>query len=273
MKNASPYQGMSLCSLDFVHGHAIAALYVGPTSLERVEAEHSMSKGNKEANMIRGFKNRKQAGCLLAENLAAYANRPDIIIIALPRGGVPVGFEVAKALRAPLDVVIVRKLGVPGQEELAMGAIASGGWQVLNNPVVRSLGISPREIELAAAKERPELERRERLYRGGRPAPDIEGHAVILVDDGIATGTTMKVAIAALKQQQPSKIVVAIPVAPSSTCEEMESEVDEIVCLLSPEDFMAIGAWYEDFTQVQDQEVCDLLEQADRETHLVTAKH
>jgi putative phosphoribosyl transferase len=223
--------------------------------------------------MRRGFRNRKQAGSLLAEQLAAYANRPEVIVLALPRGGVPVALEVAKALHAPLDVVIVRKLGVPGQEELAMGAIATGGMQLLNNLVVRSLGISQKEIESAAAKERPELERRERLYRGDRPAPAIGGRTIILVDDGIATGTTMKVAIAALKQQQPSKIVVAIPVAPRSTCEEMRGEVDEVVCLLSPEDFMAIGAWYADFTQVPDQEVCDLLEQADVEAHTAAARH
>ena len=226
-----------------------------------------------EANVIRGFRDRKEAGRLLAEKLAAYMNRPDVIVLALPRGGVPVGFEVAKALHAPLDVVIVRKLGVPGQEELAMGAIATGGMQVLNKLVVRSLGISEAEIESAAARERLELERRERLYRGARPAPDIAGRTVILVDDGIATGTTMRVAITALKKQQPSRIVVAIPVAAWATCEDLECEVDEVVCLLSPEDLMAIGTWYADFTQVPDQEVCDLLERADREAHPAAARH
>jgi predicted phosphoribosyltransferase len=221
--------------------------------------------GSEKVQALRGFRDRQEAGCLLAEKLAAYAERPDVIVLALPRGGVPVGFEVARVLHAPLDVVIVRKLGVPGQEELAMGAIAMGGMQVLNVPVVHSFGISQKEIESAAAKERLELERRERAYRGGRAAPEIRGHIVILVDDGIATGTTMKVAIAALKQQRPSRIVVAVPVAPWSSCQEMKREVDDVVCLLSPEDFMAIGAWYADFTQVPDQEVCDLLERADRE--------
>jgi predicted phosphoribosyltransferase len=168
--------------------------------------------------------------------------------------------------------VIVRKLGVPGQEELAMGAIAAGGLRVLNDPVVKGLGISEREIEAVAGKERLELERREGLYRGGRPAPDLRGRTVILVDDGIATGTTMKVAIAALKQQQSTKIVVAIPVAPWSTCEELRGEVDNVVCLLSPKDFMAIGAWYADFCQVSDQEVCDLLECADRDARTPAAR-
>jgi predicted phosphoribosyltransferase len=221
---------------------------------------------------MRRFRDRQEAGLLLARELATYAKFPNVVVLALPRGGVPVGFEVAKALHAPLDVVIVRKLGVPGQEELAMGAIAAGGMQVLNNFVVLSLGIPPEEIESAAARERLELERRERVYRGGRPAPEIRGYTVILVDDGIATGTTMKVAIAAIRQQQPAKVVVAIPVAPLSTCEEMEKEVDEVVCLLSPEDFMAIGMWYADFTQVPDQEVCDLLERADREARTPAAR-
>jgi putative phosphoribosyl transferase len=230
------------------------------------------SRVTKEAHVIRGFRDRQQAGSLLAEKLTAYANRPGVIVLALPRGGVPVGFEVSNALHAPLDVVIVRKLGVPGQEELAMGAIAAGGLQVLNDPIVEALGISEREIEPVARKERVELERRERLYRRGRPAPDLRGRTVILVDDGIATGTTMKVAIAALKQQELSKLVVAVPVAPLSTCEEMKKMVEEVVCLLMPEDFMAIGAWYADFRQVSDQEVCDLLERADREARMPAAR-
>jgi putative phosphoribosyl transferase len=221
---------------------------------------------------IRGFRDRQEAGGFLAKELVSYARRSDVIVLALPRGGVPVGFEVAKALHAALDVVIVRKLGVPGQEELAMGAIAAAGMRMLNYPVVQALGISEYDIEAVAAKERVELERRELLYRGGRPALDIRGRTVILVDDGIATGTTMKVAIAAIKRQQASKIVVAIPVAPLSTCKEMEREVDEVVCLFSPEDFVAIGVWYSDFTQVPDQEVCDLLERADREVHTAAAR-
>ena len=217
-----------------------------------------------DTTKLRAFRNRTEAGILLAKSLAAYADRPDVLILALPRGGVPVGFEIAKALHAPLDVVVVRKLGVPGQEELAMGAVATGGMQVLNTLVVRSLGISKREIELVAAKERLELERRERLYRGGRAAPDIRGRTVILVDDGIATGTTMRVAIAAVRRQQPSRLVLAVPVAPLSTCKEMKGAAEELVCLLSPEEFTAISLWYQDFPQTSDEEVCDLLERADR---------
>jgi putative phosphoribosyl transferase len=224
-----------------------------------------------DTTKLRGFRNRTEAGILLAKSLAAYADRPDVLILALPRGGVPVGFEIAKALHTPLDVVVVRKLGVPGQEELAMGAIATGGMQVLNTLVVRSLGISKREIELVAAKERLELERRERLYRGGRAAPDIRGRTVILVDDGIATGTTMRVAIAAVKRQHPSRLILAVPVAPLSTCEEMKGAVEEFVCLLSPEDFTAISLWYQEFAQTLDEEVCDLLGQADRMQSAVAA--
>ena len=210
------------------------------------------------------FRDRATAGRLLAERLAAYADRPEVLILALPRGGVPVAFEVAKALHAPLDVVIVRKLGTPGQEELAMGAITSGGMQVLNDLVVEALDISPSAIDSVAARERRELERRERLYRGNRPPLDVRGRTVILVDDGIATGTTMRVAIVALRRQQPSRIVVAVPVAAPSTCEELRKEVEEIVCLLSPWELMAISLWYEDFTQTRDEEVCQLLEQAER---------
>jgi putative phosphoribosyl transferase len=223
--------------------------------------------------MLQGFQDRKEAGRLLAEKLGAYADRSDVIVLALPRGGVTVGFEVAQALHAPLDVVIVRKLGVPGQEELAMGAIATGGLRVLNDPVVQELRISDTEIEAVAAKERLELERRERIYRGGRPAPEIAGRSAILVDDGIATGTTMRVAIAALKKQQPSRIVVAIPVAPRSTCKHLRSQVDELICLLSPQDFMAIGVWYANFAQVADEEVCELLDRAARASYAATAKH
>ena len=215
--------------------------------------------------MVRRFRNRTEAGILLAQNLAAYADRPDVLILALPRGGVPVGFEIAKALHAPLDVFVVRKLGTPGQEELAMGAITTGGVRLLNNPVVQALGISEDEIETVAAREQQELERRERLYRGGRAAPDVRDRTVILADDGIATGTTMRVAIAALRKQHPFRLVVAVPVAPRSTCEELKREVEEVVCLRSPEEFIAISVWYEDFTQTSHGEVSDLLERAARE--------
>jgi len=207
------------------------------------------------------FRNRREAGALLAEKLAAYAHRPDLLVLALPRGGVPVGFEIAEELQAPLDVVIVRKLGTPGQEELAMGAITSGGARVLNDPVIRALGIPNRVIESIAAREQRELDRRDLLYRGGRPVEDVSGHTVILVDDGIATGTTMRVAITALREQNPSRLVVAVPVAPFSTCKEFQEEekIDEFLCLYSPEMFLAIGQWYEDFSQTSDEEVCNLL--------------
>ena len=215
--------------------------------------------------MIQKFRNRTEAGILLAKKLTDYADRRDVLVLALPRGGVPVGFEVAKALHAPLDVVIVRKLGTPGQEELAMGTITSGGVRVLNHEVVRALGISESEIDSVAAKEQKELERRERLYRGRRAAPKVCNRTVILVDDGIATGTTIRVAITALKTQNPSRLVVAVPVAPLSTCEELKGEVDEVVCLLSPEEFWAISLWYENFPQTSDEEVCNLLDRVDRE--------
>jgi len=208
---------------------------------------------------------------LLARRLAAYAERADLLILALPRGGVPVGFEVAKALHAPLDVFVVRKLGAPGQEELAMGAITTGGVRLLNDRVVQALEISEDEVESVAAREQKELERRERLYRGHRAAPEVRGRTVILVDDGIATGTTMRVAIRALKQLRPSRLVVAVPVAASSTCEEMRAEVDELVCLQSPEFFMAISPWYQDFAQTSDEEVCRLLEQSAQENLAETA--
>ena len=213
---------------------------------------------------VERFRNRTEAGVLLAEKLAVYANRRDVIVLALPRGGVPVAFEIARALHAPLDLVIVRKLGTPGQEELAMGAIASGGVQVLNDPIVQSLDISPADIEAVAARERQELERRERRYRGSRPPLDVRGRTVILVDDGIATGTTMRVAIAALRSQRPSRIVLAVPVAPLSTCREMKKEVEELICLLAPVELWAISPWYDDFTQTSDAEVSDLLERAER---------
>ncbi|MBI4460901.1 MAG: phosphoribosyltransferase [Acidobacteria bacterium] len=212
--------------------------------------------------MLHRFRDRKQAGALLAERLAHYAHRPDLLVLALPRGGVVVGYELARALHAPLDVVIVRKLGVPGQEELAMGAIASGGVQVLNGPLVQALGISPSQIEFVASQERIELERRELLYRAGRAAPDLRGRTVILVDDGLATGATMRVAVAALQTQQVSRVIVAVPVAPRATCEELRTAVDEVICLLEPEDFSALSLWYDEFHQTTDEEVRGLLERA-----------
>lgn len=208
------------------------------------------------------FKNRIQAGRLLGEALAEYAKRPDVIVLALPRGGVPVGFEVARMIGAPLDIMLVRKLGTPGQEELAMGAIASGGVCVLNPNIVAVLDISQEDIEASAAIERQELERRERAYRGDQPPAAIENRRVILVDDGLATGASMLAAVAALKQQKPAAIIVAIPVAPPDTVQRLQQEADAVVCLATPEPFSAVGCWYREFPQTSDDEVKSLLESA-----------
>jgi putative phosphoribosyl transferase len=206
------------------------------------------------------FRDRADAGQLLSHKLKAYTNRLDVLILALPRGGVPVAREIARSLHAPLDVFLVRKLGAPGQEELAMGAIASGGVRVLNDEVVQALRIPPHVIELVTARELRELSRRERLYRDGRPAPDAAGKAVILVDDGLATGSTMRAAIAALRQTKPKRIVVAVPVAAARTCEELAEEVDELVCYHTPDPFYSVGFWYEDFSQTGDEEIREMLE-------------
>jgi len=210
--------------------------------------------------MKRAFANRRKAGETLATKLAAYADRADVLVLGLPRGGVPVAYEVARALRAPLDVFLVRKLGVPGQEELAMGAIATGGVRVLNDEIIFLLGISESVIDAVAHGEQQELERRERLYRGNRPRPEVPGRTVILVDDGLATGSTMRAAAAALRQMGPSRIIVAVPVGAQETCEEFRQEVDEVICAVTPEPFMAVGAWYADFSQTSDDEVRDLLQ-------------
>jgi putative phosphoribosyl transferase len=209
--------------------------------------------------MMKRFQNRTEAGRLLASKLKEYANRPDTLVLGLPRGGVPVAFEVAKALNLPLDICIVRKLGVPGHKELAMGAIASGGVRVLNYDVVSWLGISSKTIDEVAARELRELQRRDRAYRGDRPPRDVRDRTVILVDDGVATGSTMRAAIAVLKSQQPQQMIVAVPVAPLKTRNEIQAEVDKLVCLMTPEPFYAIGLWYEDFAQTTDEEVRELL--------------
>lgn len=209
----------------------------------------------------RQFRNRRDAGQFLAAQLTAYADRPDLLVLALPRGGVPVAAEVALALRAPLDIVVVRKLGVPGHEELAMGAVATGARRVLNCEIVESLRIPDRVIEAVAAQEIAELKRREGLYRGDRPSPEIQGRTVILVDDGLATGATMRAAIRALRQQHPAQIVVAVPTASLDTCEALRRKADDVVCAMTPEPFFAVGHWYEDFTQTTDDEVRDLLDQ------------
>lgn len=208
------------------------------------------------------FVDRADAGWRLAAMLSAYAHRPDVLALALPRGGVPVAYEVARALDAPLDVFVVRKLGVPGHEELAMGAIASGGVRVLNRDVIESLKIPPEVIDRVTARELQELARRERAYRGDRPPLEVAGRTVILVDDGVATGSTMRAAIAALRQRHPARLVVAVPVAAPSTCRELGEEVDDIVCALTPEPFYAVGLWYQNFSETTDDEIRDLLQRA-----------
>ena len=214
--------------------------------------------------MLTRFRDRREAGQVLARELTAYAGRPDVVVLALPRGGVPVAYEVARALGAPLDVFVVRKLGVPGHEELAMGAVATGGVRVLNDQVVGALGIPPSVIEAVAAWQQQELARRERLYRGDRPPPDVRGRTVILVDDGLATGSTMRAALAALRRQQPARLVVAVPTAAPETCDELRAEADDVVCATTPEPFHSVGLWYEDFSQTTDEEVRELLERAAR---------
>lgn len=206
------------------------------------------------------FRNRSEAGRIIAQRLKHYADRPDVLVLALPRGGVPVGYEVAKALHTPLDVFVVRKLGIPGHEELAMGAVATGGVRVLNDQVVRGLGIPEHVIHAVADWELQELERRERVYRGERPAPDVRGKTVILVDDGLATGSTMLAAVQALRKLGPARIVVAVPVASPETCELLTEYVDETVWGVTPEPFYAVGLWYRDFSQTSDDEVRELLE-------------
>jgi len=208
------------------------------------------------------FGDRREAGRALASKLSKYARRRDVIVLALPRGGVPVAYEVARALEAPLDVFLVRKLGIPGHEELAMGAVATGGVRVLNVPLVRSLGIPESVVESITSKELQELERRERLYRSRRPPVDAHGKTVILVDDGLATGATMVAAIQALRNLAPKRIVAAVPVAARDTCEQLGSVADEVVCAVTPEPFHAVGLWYEDFTPTSDDEVRELLEAA-----------
>jgi putative phosphoribosyl transferase len=215
--------------------------------------------------MARPFRDRYDAGRQLAGKLAHYAGRSDVLVLALPRGGVPVAYEVARALGAPLDVFLVRKLGVPGHRELAMGAIATGGVRLLNEEVVRGHRIPPEVIDRVAAAEREELERRELDYRGDRPAPEVRGKTAILIDDGLATGASMRAAVAALRQMRPARTVVAVPVAAPSTCEEFHDEVDEVICARTPEPFYAVGLWYDDFSQTSDEEVRHLLGRAKRE--------
>ena len=219
--------------------------------------------GARRKSEVMIYKDRIDAGRQLATRLSNYTNRHDVLILALPRGGVPVAYEVAKALRAPLDIFLVRKLGVPGHEELAMGAISTGGVRVLNDDVVNYLGIPGEVIDAVAADELKELERRERAYRGDRPEPDVHGKTVILIDDGLATGSTMRAAAAALRQKNPARLIVAVPVSASQTCDEYRMGVDEIICAKTPEPFLGVGQWYLDFSQTTDEEVRQLLARAE----------
>jgi putative phosphoribosyl transferase len=219
------------------------------------------------------FRDRRHAGRVLASLLRRHAGRADLLVLALPRGGVPVAFEVAEALEAPLDVFIVRKLGVPGQEEFAMGAIAAGGVRVLNDEVIRMVGIPPSAVEAVTQAETRELERRERLYRAGRPPLEVRGRTVILVDDGLATGSTMLAAARALRAQGPARTIVAVPTGAADTCQALRSEADEVVCALAPEHFRAVGLWYEDFSQTSDDEVRDLLARAHEGLEARHARH
>jgi len=211
------------------------------------------------------YRDRGEAGQLLATKLTAYADRQDVLVLALPRGGVPVAYEVAKAIHAPLDVFLVRKLGVPGHEELAMGAIAMGGVRVINDEVVRTLRIPDHIIEMVTAREQIELERREQLYRSDQSIPDIRKRIIILIDDGLATGATMRAGVEALRQQQPGRLIVAVPVAAPAICAVFCKEVDEFICPLMPEFFYGVGWWYEDFSQISDKQVYDLLARSKQE--------
>ena len=208
------------------------------------------------------FRDRTEAGQILASKLTKYVNQVDTVILALPRGGVPVAYEIGKELGLPIDIFVVRKLGVPGHEELAMGAIASGGVRHINRDVVDQLRIESETIDVASRREQKEIERRERLYRGQRPPVDVRNKTVILVDDGLATGSTMRAAIAALRQHRPARIVVAVPTAAPQTCSEIADEVDEIICAATPETFYAVGQWYQEFSQTTDDEVRELLARA-----------
>jgi putative phosphoribosyl transferase len=227
---------------------------------------HAMSRFDREYVTPAPFRNRTAAGRLLARKLGAYAGRGDVLVLGLPRGGVPVAFEVARALKAPLDVFLVRKLGLPGHEELAMGAIASGGVCTLNDDLMQSLHIPDSMIQAVAAKELSELKRREQAYRDDRPAPEVRDRIVIVVDDGLATGATMRAAVAALRRLGPERIVVAVPTAAPSTRDQFAHEADECVCVMTPEPFHAVGVWYDDFSQTTDEQVRDLLAEAAAET-------
>ena len=211
------------------------------------------------------FKDRRDAGRILTQKLSAYARGQNALILALPRGGVPVAYEVALTLNVPMDIFIVRKLGLPGREELAIGAIASGGIRILNRDIIRMLSIPEEVINFVARRELQELQRRERLYRGNRPSPEVRDQTIILIDDGLATGASMRAAVAGVRAQNPARIVVAVPAAAAETCDAFRSEVEEVVCAITPEPFYGVSRWYEDFSQVTDEEVRTLLEEANRQ--------
>ncbi|ALA59219.1 phosphoribosyltransferase [Nitrospira moscoviensis] len=208
------------------------------------------------------FRDRREAGVQVASLLAGYRGRRDVVVLGLPRGGVPVAFDIAKALAVPLDVMVVRKLGVPGYEELAMGAIATGGVRVLHEEVVRQAGITPDMLAAVSAREQQELARRERVFAGGRPEVEIRGRTVILVDDGLATGSTMRAAVAAARQRGAARVIVAVPVASAEACDELRAEADEVICARTPALFFGVGQWYERFEQTTDEEVRRLLADA-----------
>jgi predicted phosphoribosyltransferase len=218
--------------------------------------------------MITLFRDRHDAGRKLAEYLKAYADRLDVLVLALPRGGVPVAFEAARALRVPMDVFVVRKIGVPGHEELALGALAPGGVVLINQALAAALHIRPTEIESQVLKERQELERRIRAYRDDRPPPDIAGRTIVLVDDGLATGASMRAAIAGVRRQNPARLVVAVPTADPQVCEEFKAEADQVICAFTPDPLCAVGLWYDDFSQTTDEEVRELLQLAESHRHL-----
>ncbi len=211
------------------------------------------------------FSDRRDAGRKLSQKLGHYAGRSDVLVLALPRGGVPVALEVSRILNTPMDVFIVRKLGLPGREELAIGAIASGGIRVLNDDVIRLLNVPEEVIRFVAKRELQELQRREQIYRGNRPPTDVRGKTVILIDDGLATGASMRAAVKGLRAQHPARIVVAVPTAAAEVCEAFRDEVDEIVCAITPEPFQGVGRWYEDFRQITDDEVRSLLEESNQQ--------
>lgn len=241
----------------------VAPAFAWPIPRGRIWLPHH-DNGTITCILDRLFRDRRDAGRVLASLLERYRDRGDVVVLALPRGGVPVAYEVATMLRVPLDVFLVRKLGVPGQEELAMGAIASSEMVVINDDVVRGLGIGPQLVQSVAEREARELARREVAYREGRPARDVRGKVVILVDDGLATGSTMLAAVHAVRALEPARIVVAVPAAPESTCRELAAVVDDVVCATTPSPFLAVGQSYEDFTQTSDDEVRQLLREADR---------